>query len=84
MDLPLRRRSAALESSLADLAVALGFLDLVEEEGVFLGLGVVVVVDFLGVFAGLGSLGVAWTRARLVEGWWASSVVDLRFWWWEG
>jgi hypothetical protein len=82
LDRPLRRRSALeIFLSLADLLVeaAADFLDLPED--VFFGLGVeeaVVVVFF-------ADLGVAWTRARLVEGWWLpsgwASAVDLRFWW---
>ena len=79
MDRPLRRRSASeIFFSLADLveeaAAAADFLGLPDDD--FFGLGVVMVVFF-------ADLGVAWTRARLVEGWWWASgwlsAVDLRF-----
>jgi hypothetical protein len=63
----------------ADLLVeaAADFLGLPEDG--FFGLGVEEVVVFFA------DLGVAWTRARLMEGWWWASgwlsAVDLRFWW---
>jgi hypothetical protein len=66
LDRPLRRRSALeIVLSLADLLVeeAADFLGLPDD--VFVGLGVeeVVAVVFFA------DLGVAWTRARLVDGW---------------